>query len=69
MAFFNKNEAFGLPAGTVRATLAIGLVAALVYAVIWGDVSGEALALLAALAGTAVAFYFAKRDSEAPPPE
>ena len=64
MAFFNKAEAFGLPAGTVRAILALGLVAALIYAVIWSDITGEALAILSGAAGSAMAFYFAKREGE-----
>ena len=63
MAFFNKHEAFGLPSGTVRAALALILVGGLLAA-LFLELSGEAVTVLAGLAGSATGFYFGKRDSE-----
>lgn len=64
MAFFNKNEAFGLPKGTVRAVLALTLVGALVAAILVYDVAAEGVTLLSTLAGTALGYYFGARGAE-----
>lgn len=64
VAFFNKQEAFGLPAGTVRATIALVLVGGLLAA-LFMELDGEALTVLAGLAGSAVGFYFGTRNAVA----
>lgn len=46
-----------------RAVLAVGLTAGTLYAVILGDVTGEAIGLLGSLSGMALTFYF-KREEE-----
>lgn len=69
MAFFNKNEAFGLPQGTVRATLALLLVGALVAAIVYYDVNAEGITLLSTLAGSALGYYFGARgNGDSTPP-
>ena len=66
MAFWNKNEAFGFPKGTVRATLALLLVGALIAAVLYYDVPAEGVTILSTLAGTALGYYFGARGTEKP---
>ena len=60
----NKNEAFGLPKGTIRALLALVLVAAFIATVFVEVASSEAEVALAAMASSAVTFYFTKRNDE-----
>lgn len=67
MSFFNKDKAFGMPAGTVRASIALILVGALVYALLFAELSGEELAILVGLASGAVAWYFAKPSDRLEP--
>jgi len=65
LSFFNSEEAFGLPHGTVRALLALVLVAAFIGTVFIEVASSEAQIALAAMASSAVTFYFTKRGQEA----
>ena len=60
----NKEQAFGLPAGTVRALLALVLVAAFIGTVFFEVASTEGEVALAAMASSSVTFYFTKRSSE-----
>ena len=64
MAFFTQEEAFGLPAGSVRAALAVILVAAFIASVFVEVVNADAQIALAAMASSAVTFYFTKRGQE-----
>ena len=59
----NREQAFGLPKGTVRAVLALVLVGAFVYAVLI-EMESQGVTALAAMAGSAVTFYFQKRGQE-----
>jgi len=60
----NSEQAFGLPKGTVRALLALVLVAAFIGTVFIEVASTEAEVALAAMASSAVTFYFTKRGQE-----
>lgn len=64
MSFLNKEEAFGLPTGTIRALLALVLVAAFIGTVFIEVVNPESQIALAAMASSAVTFYFTKRGDE-----
>ena len=64
MSFFNDKEAFGLPNGTIRALLALVLVVAFIATVFVEVASSEAEVALAAMASSAVTFYFTKRNDE-----
>lgn len=62
--FVNKGwerRALGLPKGSVRAILALGIVGSALYVEITGGSGSE---LLKGLAFTAVAFYFGSRKEE-----
>ena len=63
----NNAEAFWLPPGSIRAMLAIMLVAALIVASFLPNIPREAFATLGPLAGMAVQAYFNK-DKATPPP-
>lgn len=56
----NPNEPLGLPRGSVRALLALGLTAAVVAGV-FAQLPLESVAVIAGLATAAVAFYFKDR--------
>ncbi len=64
MSFFNEGEAFGLPAGSVRALLALVLVIAFIGTVFVEVANTESQIALAAMASSAVTFYFTKRNGE-----
>lgn len=53
----NPNNAWWLPAGSIRAVLAAGLVGAVIYLGITG---GEIPDILGTLSGVGIAFYFSK---------
>ena len=58
-----KVHAWWLPAGSVRALLALVLVGAFVVA-IFLEMESEGITALAAMAGSAVTHYFNKRGTE-----
>ena len=64
MSFWTDSEAFGLPAGTIRALLAIILVGAFIASVFVSVTNADAQIALAAMASSAVTFYFTKRGQE-----
>ena len=64
MSFFDSKQSFGLPAGTVRGLLALVLVAAFIGTVYFEVASAEGEVALAAMASSAVTFYFTKRSNE-----
>lgn len=53
-----KNEPLALPRGSVRAILAVGLVASVVAGFLLGKIDGDSLMQLATMA---MAFYFVVR--------
>ncbi len=60
MAFWNKEQALGLPKGTVRAILAVGIIGVFCYAVITTKDSIKITgADLKGLVSMIVTFYFA----------
>ena len=56
---FSNNEAFGLPAGTIRAALAIGTVGAFLYGCLTG-VNPTILGMMSAIAVMIIKDYFDK---------
>lgn len=62
MSFFDSKEPLGLPRGSVRSLLALGLVASTVYAVF--ILPAEQAGLLLALSGSVVTHYFKDRKDE-----
>ena len=60
----NPDQPLGLPEGSVRALLALGLVGVACYLAIVGTVSADAFLTLAAMAA---AFYFGKAAPATPP--
>ena len=60
MAFFNNQEAFGLPKGTVRATVLLLLTVTMCR---MAADHGEAAAALIAAFGTAAGFYFGAKPT------
>ena len=63
MFFFNRNQALGLPKGSVRAILALLMVGALTIAFLAGAVQSDQFIPLAAVA---VGFYFGARSDAKP---
>lgn len=59
---FNPNEPLGLPRGSVRAILAIGLTGSTVAAV-FAQLPMEMIGVLGALSNAAVLFYFKDRPT------
>lgn len=58
-----NTHAWWLPAGSIRALLALVLVGAFIAAVFY-EVEGEGVTALAAMAGSSVTFYFTKRNGQ-----
>lgn len=64
MSFFNAQEPLGLPKGSVRALLALGLVAAAIGGFAMKMIPGDQFVQLVTMAA---AFYFLdKRNGESP---
>ena len=59
---FSSNEAFGLPPGTIRATLALGTVGAFLYGCLTG-VNPTILGIMSAIAVMVIKDYFDKGKS------
>ena len=57
----NTGEPFGLPSGTVRGTIALVFTGAITYMGVTGSIAPETLL---AVAGPAVGYYFATRQTE-----
>lgn len=57
---FNKDEAFWLPKGSIRALLALTVVGGVTYLCL----VTQNIEILSGLAGAGIGFYFSKKDSE-----
>ncbi len=61
--FWNKNEAFGFPKGTVRALIALSVLGILFYTIAY-NVPDQYFTAMAALAGSVITSYFSSRKRE-----